>query len=372
MCARRHRVRSTTESAANRQHRRLQNNMAMWETSAITHAASADDEHAQASQGRAQRMGCRVGYSTVLPSHRAQIPPRVPSGTLLRHHMPKRASPRAARSSPLPHTRQSFVSWPLITTPFAGCSGAGRLRGTRQGSAACAQRVDACQTNVGWTGLRQRVPVLESLGGDKRSLKAWRRPWGVAIKQRGVGGRVTHRSLTSAERPCSRTGTTVESRYVRIGAVCRFILFCTPIAAFSAPLACVWQAEGTHLREHNVGGAGRPSSMGAYLPLVICACAGLRRLQLLGILHCWLRLHDGCGFGDRGAHNIRATEASSDRRWRDKSVLESRSSAPVSCEGWVGASCWAGEGRHVPTLGCRQLVRAGYDPHTCPYALHAP
>ena len=48
----------------------------------------------------------------------------------------------------------------------------------------------------------------------------------------------THRSLTRAERPCSSTGTTVESKYVRMGAVCKFILFCTPMAAFSAPLAC--------------------------------------------------------------------------------------------------------------------------------------
>jgi superfamily II DNA/RNA helicase len=59
-------------------------------------------------------------------------------------------------------------------------------------------------------------------------------------KERGSRSQpAAHRSLTRAESPCSSTGTTVESRYVRIGAVCRFILFCMPIACFSADAACV-------------------------------------------------------------------------------------------------------------------------------------
>ena len=79
-----------------------------------------------------------------------------------------------------------------------------------------------------------------------------------------------HRSLTSAERPCNSTGTTVESRYVRIGAVCRFILFCTPIAAFWAFSACVegWihvvvgERTRTHTHTHRVQACTAASSGG--------------------------------------------------------------------------------------------------------------
>jgi hypothetical protein len=46
-------------------------------------------------------------------------------------------------------------------------------------------------------------------------------------------------SFTSCERPCSRIGTTVESKYARIGNACCVNLLCTAVAAFSA--AAPWR-----------------------------------------------------------------------------------------------------------------------------------
>ncbi|KOO33450.1 hypothetical protein Ctob_013771 [Chrysochromulina tobinii] len=99
----------------------------------------------------------------------------------------------------------------MLSSTAAGCSAGGRWPGTRPGWADC----EALEHGVGQALARVSRGVRANEGSVAKRLAA-------------------HRSLTSAERPCRRTGTTVESRYVRIGAVCRFILFCMPIAAFSA------------------------------------------------------------------------------------------------------------------------------------------
>lgn len=48
----------------------------------------------------------------------------------------------------------------------------------------------------------------------------------------------THLCLTRSDKPCSKMGTTVWSRYVRIGKACASIFSCASDAAFSASAAC--------------------------------------------------------------------------------------------------------------------------------------
>ena len=54
---------------------------------------------------------------------------------------------------------------------------------------------------------------------------------------RRVGGS-QHLCFTKSDKPCSRMGTTVWSRYVRIGKACASIFSCASVAAFSASAAC--------------------------------------------------------------------------------------------------------------------------------------
>lgn len=101
----------------------------------------------------------------------------------------------------------------------------------------------------------------------------------VAKNSVGLGGR----SLTRAERPCSSTGTTVESKYVRMGAVCKFILFCTPMAAFSAPLASSESsAPAPASGGSSVGGAGASCGVSPLGHAIVPCCS---RSVVFGLLH---------------------------------------------------------------------------------------
>ena len=154
----------------------------------------------------------------------------------------------------------------------------------------CRRKVARNSTGLG--GLRS---VGTRGGASARVSRGARADEGMVAK-----GLAAHRSLTSAESPCRRTGTTVESRYVRIGAVCRFILFCMPIAAFSAEDACGSHRES--VRGEATGGDSRGPRQGrkpsffeartsaAHLSMIVSASARLCGL----VLHIDVRHVTGC------------------------------------------------------------------------------
>jgi len=84
---------------------------------------------------------------------------------------------------------------------------------------ACGRRVPS-QCTFQWTQL-----------GSERRKRGGLSP---ARNSTGLFGR----SLTSACMPCSNSGTTVDSRYARMGSACMFNLLATFSAAFSAAAAC--------------------------------------------------------------------------------------------------------------------------------------
>ena len=167
-------------------------------------------------------------------------------------------------------------------------------------------------------------------------------------------GSLRHPSLTSADRPCSSTGTTVLSRYVRIGAVCRFILFCTAIAAFSADLPWAHRPHQARQRAKSQGAGARGAMRGlagwlagwlARLLGVIVAGARLGRLGLA-----WLLLH-----WDLLVRHTRlrpARQRAEGGAWRWASMLITYAcaapspppSAEAACVGRVGRCARGGRG----------------------------
>lgn len=111
-------------------------------------------------------------------------------------------------------------------------------------------------------------------------------------------------------------GTTVESRYVRIGAVCRFILFCVAIAAFCA---CAPYSN----RDAPVGAAAGAAAdrLANRLVRVVKPSAWLGRL---GDHVLRLRLLVTCRGGGAAAQATLATAAHARKSWPPIAVLLQR------------------------------------------------
>lgn len=171
-------------------------------------------------------------------------------------------------------TTRNSSAWNLqrlfSSAPQTGiCSSAGRLPGTQWGSEVCKKeainyRLNIRNIKLNLTRCSSRHTVLLSLiCWWLKVLRFGTWPWPAQVRGLGCS---PHLSLASTERPCSRMGTTVWSRYALVGSACRstfcFDIFSAPTFSFSTVL---WGASPKHA-------ASQPPLSHHRVQVCVCVC----------------------------------------------------------------------------------------------------